>query len=301
MYRLLVLLAALLSLPAADALPPLPPLSGDDGVAVQLGAPASRIISLAPHFTDILRHLGAGNRIVGVIDDREQRDSRAESLDGYPLVADAAAINYERILALKPDLVLAWGSGTPRPWIERLRRLGIPVLVLEARRLDDIAQQVEQLGELSGQAAQGRQQAQQLRDSLQRLRQDFGSGPRLRYFYEVWQQPLYSLNSNHLLSQALSLCGADTIIPPGPVAAPLVSPEFVLQQNPDLLLFNQGNAAASLAYWQRFPALAAIREKQWLMLDDRRLTRPGPGMLSAIRPVCAQIAIWRKRSALKQR
>lgn len=276
-------------------------LRDDDGVTVSLAAPAQRIVTLAPHLTDALLALGAGTQIVGVADDHEQRGAHARSLGGFPVVADAGSISYERVLAQRPDLVLAWGDGTPRAWVAQLRAQGLQVFVLHARRLDDLAHDVERLGRLSGREVAAVRQAAVIRAQLVALGRDFGSGPRLRYFHEVWRQPLYTLNGGHLLSQALALCGADNIVPAGPVAAPLVSPEFVLKENPDFLVFSEEEATASRAWWGRFSSLAAVQRQQWLVLADKRLTRPGPGMLSAIRPVCAQIAIWRKRGDIKQR
>jgi iron complex transport system substrate-binding protein len=276
-------------------------LTDADGTTVAMAGPAQRIVVLAPHLTDSLVALGARKQIVGVVDDHEQRGAHARSLSGFPVVADAGSINYERMVALQPDLVLAWGDGTPRAWVAQLRRQGLAVAVLRARTLDDMAGEVELLGRLSGHDAAASRQAQAIRAQIAALTQDFARTPRLRYFHQVWRQPLYTLSGDHLLSQALARCGADNIVPPGPVAAPLVSPELVLRENPDLILFSAEDAGASRRWWERFSALTAVRRAQWLVLADRRLTRPGPGMLSAIRPVCAQIAIWRKRTDVKQR
>lgn len=276
-------------------------LKGDDGVTVSLAAPAQRIVTLAPHFTDALLALGAGGQIVGAADDHEQRGAHATSLGGFPVVSDAGSISYERVLALRPDLVLAWGDGTPRAWVAQLRAHGLPVVVLNPLRLDDLARDVERLGRLSGREPAAAQQSAAIRAQLAALDREHGAGPRLRYFHEVWRQPLYTLSRNHMLSQALARCGADNIVPAGPVSAPLVSPEFVLRENPEVLVFSEEEAAAGRAWWSRFPSLAAVQRQQWLVLADKRLTRPGPGMLSALPPVCAQIAIWRKRAAIKQR
>lgn len=276
-------------------------LTDADGTPVAMPGPAQRIVVLAPHLTDSLVVLGARAQIVGVVDDHERRGAHTRSLSGFPVVADAGSINYERVFALQPDLVLAWGDGTPRAWVAQLRRQGLAVFVLHARTLDDMASEVELLGRLSGRDAAASAQAQAIRAQIAALTQDFAGAPRLRYFHQVWRQPLYTLSGNHLLSQALARCGADNIMPPGPVAAPLVSPELVLRKNPDLILFSAEDAGTSRAWWERFPALTAVRRAQWLVLADKRLTRPGHGMLSAIRPVCAQIAIWRKRADVKQR
>lgn len=297
-FRLAICLGLLLpALPAAAA--PLR-LSGSDGGELVLVAPARRIVALAPHFTDSLLALGARAQVVGVIDDHEQRGVHARSRGGLPLVGDAAGLNYERLLALKPDLVLAWGAGTPAAWIARLRQLGMPVLVLEAPVLADLPREIELLGLATGREAEATRQAADARAQLARLAAG-GSGPRLRFFYEAWRQPLYSLDGGHLLSQAMALCGADNILPPGPVAAPLVSPEFVLRENPGVIVVAATGAAASQAYWNRFGTLAAVRDRRWLILDDPRLTRPGPGMLAAMAPLCRQISNWRRLSAGKPR
>lgn len=275
-------------------------LEGSDGVAVTLAAPARRIVALAPHFTDSLLALGVRDRLAGVIDDRERRGGGARP-DGLAVVGDAAGLNYEAVLALHPDLVLAWGGGTPRAWIERLRALGLPVLVLEARRLEDMGAEVLLLGRATGAAAAAAREERALRERLGRLRALGAAGPRLRYFYQAWRQPLYTLHGGHLLSQALALCGADNVVAPGPVAAPLVGPEFVLRADPDLLVVPAADLAASRAWWGRFAGLAAVRQQRFLAVDDRRLTRPGPGMLSAVEPVCTQISTWRKQPTGKSR
>lgn len=288
------LLLLLLLLPAGPARADLV-LAGSDGVDLRLAAPARRIVTLAPHLTDTLLALGARDRLAGVIDDHERRGAHARSRDGLPVVGDSAGLAYEALVALRPDLVLAWGGGTPRAWTDRLRQLGLPVLVLEARQLADIPAETELLGRASGHEEAARDQAAAQRALLARLAAAGGGGPRLRFFWQAWRQPLYSLAGDHLLSQGLALCGADNILPPGPVAAPLVSPEFVLRANPDILFFAAGDAADSRAFWGRFPALEAVRRRQWRAVDDPRLTRPGPGMLAALLPVCSEISTWRKR------
>lgn len=293
-------LLLLFLLPGAVAGAPLR-LVGVDGAAITLAAPAQRIVALAPHFTDTLLALGARAQLAGVIDDREQRGGDMRRPDGLALVGDAAGLNYEVVLALRPDLVVAWRSGTPRAWIERLRQLGLKVLVLEAATLDGVAAEVLLLGQVSGHPEAAARQAAALRARLARLRAQGQGAPRVRYFYQAWHQPLYTLHAGHLLSQALALCGADNIVPAGPVAAPVVSPEFVLQANPDVLVVAAGELAASRAWWGRFPALAAVRNQRFLGVDDRRLTRPGAGMLSAVEPACSQISIWRQQRAANSR
>lgn len=264
-----------------------------DGKSMVLPQAAQRIVSLAPHLTDILLSLGARAQMVGVSDDHENRGAHAASLTGLPVISDAASINYEKLLFVRPELVLAWGSGTPRSWIEQIRYLGIPVFVMEARHLPDIAVQIEQLGILSRHENAAQAQATAFRQRMQRMQQRYQKGARLTYFYQAWSQPLYTLHAGHLLSQALALCGADNVVAAGPVPAPLINPEFVIRADPDVIMFAATDTAGSRAYWSRFPRLQAVSAKHLLVVDDKRLTRPGPDMLSAIETVCGQLAPWR--------
>lgn len=274
-------------------------VTDDNGRRFEFASANLRLVSLAPHVTDMLIGLGARARLVGVVDDHEARGAHTTSLSGLPVIADAFAVNEERLLAQRPDVVIVWAEGTPAARVARLERLGFRVFVLKTRRLDDLARQLDKLGALAGQSALGRQQAAIFRQRLQRMSWQYRDGPRLRYFYQVWRQPLYSLHGGHLVSQALALCGADNILPAGPIAAPLVAPEFVVQANPHVILFGQDDATASHTFWSRFPSLRAVRDQHLLAVDDARLARPGPALLDAVEPLCRQLQPWRTSATQK--
>lgn len=269
-------------------------LRDDSGRDISIVQPAQRIVSLSPHITDMLIALGARAQIVGVTDDHEVPGAYTRSLSGLPVVADANMVNEERLFALKPDLVLIWQTGTPAPRAKRLEALGFRVFYIEPKTLDGIAANMEALGQLSGRAAAGQQAAQVLRAELSDLRRQFKDGRRLRTFYEVWLQPLYTLQGKHLVSQGLALCGADNIMPAGALAAPLVNLEFVLKANPDLILFGEQGQAASRAFWQRFPSLTAVRGGRLLPVSADAFARPGPGLINALRPLCERLGPWRR-------
>lgn len=266
----------------------------DAGLPVALAAPASRIVSLSPHITDLLLGLGARTAVVGVVDDHEQAGTYTQSLTGLPVVAGAGSLNEERLLALRPDLVLVWQSGMAPARVDRLRALGLTVALIEPKTLDAIAGDISLLGRLTGHQAAAEAQAAGLRQQLADLRARYGQGRRLRVFYQVWLQPLYTLQGRHLLSQALALCGADSIVPAGPVAAPLVNKEFVLAANPDVIAFGAGSAAQSRAFWRQFAALRAVQQDHLLAVDSHALERPGADMIPATARLCAQLAPWRR-------
>lgn len=293
---LLLAVAALLLSGAAQAALT---FKDSDGVSLTLESPAQRIVPLAPHLTDMLLALGAGPQIVAAADDHEVRGGNAVTRTGFPIISDSATISYERIQAVKPDLVLAWGEGTPRAWITQLRRQGLPVFVVGTRTLEDLVGQTQLLGQLSGQIEGARQQAIEIQASLNRLSAMDNGGKRLRYFLQIWRQPLYTLHRQHLLSQALSRCGADNIVPVSKTVAPLINAEFVVRENPDAFLLPAEDFVASKEKWQRFPKLQAVKNKRWLAMKDPRLTRPGPDMLKAVLPLCEQLQEWRPVGALQ--
>lgn len=269
-------------------------LKDDAGRTLTLAAPAQRIVSLAPHITDMLLALGARAQIVGVIDDHETAGAHAQSLTGFPVVAGVQGINEERLAALKPDVVLVWQSGVPAPRARRLEAQGYKVFYIEPATLDGIADNMLALGRLTGHDSIGRKQADSVRRELSALRQDFQSGRRLRAFYQVWLQPLYSLQGKHLVNQGLALCGADSIVPAGPLAAPLVNLEFVLAAQPEVIFFGKTEAAASRAFWQRFSRMPAVANQHLLAVDSDAMARPGPELVRALRPLCETLSPWRR-------
>ncbi len=268
-------------------------LIDDAGRPLTLAAPAQRIVSLAPHITDMLLQLQARPQIVGVADDHELPAAYQRSRTGLPVVADAHNLNEERLAALKPDLVLIWRSGTPAARAERIEAR-YPVFYIEPRTLDGIATNLEALGQLTGREAEATVAAQGVRRELTQLRQAYRPGKRLRAFYEVWLQPLYTVQGQHLISQGLSLCGADNIMPAGQLAAPLVNLEFVLAARPEVIFFGARQQETSRRFWSRFSSLPAVQRQQLLSVDADTLGRPGPALIKALRPLCASLAAWRR-------
>ena len=118
----------------------------DNGDKLKLADAAQRIISLSPNTTEILFHIGAGEKIVGA----DEYSNYPKQANDILRVNNHAAANYELILSLKPDVVIAWQSGNGEKIISRIRELGIPVFVVETGNLQDIPYLYRRLGQLSG-------------------------------------------------------------------------------------------------------------------------------------------------------
>jgi iron complex transport system substrate-binding protein len=257
----------------------------DSGARVELAQPARRIVSLAPHLTEQLFAVGAGARIVGTTDfaDHPPAAQRIER------VGRAHSVDLERIAALKPDLIVVWGSGFPPATLDALKRLGVAVFVAEPATLADVASSLRRLGRLTG--GDGAAPAQDFEARVAALRSQYAGRAPVRVFYQVWSSPLMTLSGRHVVSEAIELCGGVNVFAALAPLAPTVSVEAVLARDPQLIVTAEagGRPSDALALWQRFPGLAATRSGGFATLDADRINRSGPRLAEEIGVLCAAI------------
>ncbi len=268
-------------------------LRDDAGTQHRLERPATRVVALAPHLTELVFAAGAGTSLVG-------RDSWSD----HPLgaraatdVGDAFRLDLERLIVLRPDLVLAWGGGTPQATIDKLRALRLRVVVLEPRSLDDPARHLELIGTLTGHAADAGLAARGYRAALAALRARYAQATPLRVFYQVNEQPLYTVNGHAPLGQVIALCGGVNPFAALDALAPVVSEEAVIAADPQLIMSaagEGGSVAALRARWGRWSALAATRRGAFVALDADLVTRPGPRLPEGAAAVCAALEAERR-------
>ncbi|SMF42672.1 MULTISPECIES: cobalamin-binding protein [unclassified Pseudomonas] len=238
-----------------------------------------RVVSLAPSLSEIVVELGAADLLVGVLDGGD----RPVALANVPSVGRYGQLDMERLLSLKPDLILLWPGSVGPAQREQLQRLNIPVYVAEPHSLEQLTTQVQAIAEQLGRADAGRQLAAHLRQRLAQLRQRYQRAEPLRVFYQVWNQPLYTVGGGQIISDALSVCGARNVFDDLKLPAPQVSIEAVLQRNPEMILV--GDQAQKEA-WKVWPTMAArVR-----LVPDKGLERPSGQMLEALARLCQVIA-----------
>jgi iron complex transport system substrate-binding protein len=257
----------------------------DEGRTVELAQPARRIVSLAPHLTEQLFAIGAGDLIVGTTDFADFPEA-AKSL---PRVARAHSVDLERVSAARPDLVLVWGSGFPPATVDAVRRLGVPTFVSEPGRLADIATSLERLGMLTGRSAE--RAAAAFNAKLDALRERYRGRREVRVFYQVWNDPLMTLGGRHVVSEAIALCGGRNVFAELAPIAPRVSTEAVLAADPEVIVTAEPGARPSgaLAVWQRFGRITAVRRDLLVTLDADRINRHGPRIVDEIAVLCEAI------------
>jgi iron complex transport system substrate-binding protein len=282
--------AALLALAGAGAQAAVSAVD-DSGHTVTLQAPAQRIVSLSPQATELLFAVGAGARIVGAI---EFSNYPAEA-NKIPTVGSATMLDIERIIASKPDLIVIWGSGNLAPQVGRLRAVGIPIYDSEPRDFDMIATSLERLAVLAGTDAAGKSEAAKFRARLTRLAADYRERDPVTVFYQVWREPLMTLNDTHMVSSAIRLCGGRNIFGALPQIAPTVSIEAVLKANPEVIVGGTSAQDDSMAQWQRFPKLRATARGNLVTINSDLLTRAGPRILDGTAALCRSFDDARKK------
>jgi len=256
----------------------------DRGREVRLPAPARRIVALAPHLAELAHDVGAGAALVGVV----RGSDYPASVTRLAAVGDAAGVDLERILALRPDLVLGWSSGNRAADLERLERLGLPVFISEPRQLRGVPATLRRLGTLAGTQAQAQRAAQAFESGLARLGER-PHAPRVPAFVQIWENPLMTVNGQHLISDVLFTCGGRNVFADLPTLAGSVSLESVLVADPALIIVSLPSAADALAFWKRLPRLRAVRTGSVHAIDPDLLTRATPRILEGVEKVCGLI------------
>jgi iron complex transport system substrate-binding protein len=269
----------------------------DDGMTVTLQKPAQRVISLAPHVTELLFAAGGGDRIVGVV----SYSDYPEAAKRIANIGDNRQLDLERVIALKPDLLVVWRHGSSERQLAQLRKLGIPMFHSEPHKLDDIADSLVRLGQLLGTQRAAQQAAAGLRQQLGALAIQYARRPPVRMFYQVWDKPLYTLNGAHIVSDAMRLCGGANIFAQMKVTAPVVSTEAVLQENPEAIFGSseRSDADGGVNMWKAFPGVTAVRNDNLFKLDGNLLNRAGPRMIAGTIALCEKLEIARQHRKIQ--
>lgn len=264
----------------------------DNGRWLVFTQPARRIVSLAPHLTELLFAAGAGDRVVGV----SAYSDYPEAAQKLPQIGGGAGLDLEGIVALRPDLIVAWASGNPASQIERLESLGLPVFVAELRRLDDIPRMIDRLGQLASTQRQAEAASQRFRARLVELRTHNAGPPQLRVFYQILDESLMTVNGQHMISDVIQLCGGENIFSALPMLTPRLDPEAVLKANPQVIVAS-GEESAWQEWrrrWRRWPGLSAVAGDRLYYLSPDLIHRPSPRLLEGATQMCAQFSQARR-------
>lgn len=251
-----------------------------------------RIVSLAPNLTELLFAAGAGPQVVGA----SEYSDWPPPARALPRIGDAFRLDYEGILALRPDVAVAWQSGTPAESVSRLREAGIHVLVLPVQSLGEIAAGIESLGEMAGTAVTARAAAARFRSDVGQLRAAHAGRAPLAVFVELDHRPLFTVTGRHLISEMVAVCGGHNVFDALPGLAPSIDLEAVVAAQPEVILYT-GPDPDPAALWRDWPQVPAVRDGNVLRVPGDLVSRATPRVVEGIEAICDALDGARSRRA----
>ncbi len=253
---------------------------------------AKRVITLSPHLTEIVDAAGGTSQLVSV----SAFSNYPESVKKLPITSDARSIDLEKMKQLKPDLIIYWRGGTPETQIESIQKIfahSAQIIFVEPKKLNDIATDIEKLGQLLGTSALAQKNAASFRSEVAQLKKKYHNAQKrkVRVFYQVWAQPLMTLNHDHLISDIIELCGGAQLFAKEKLLVPTVSKEAVVKANPEIIFtaVDAKQMKTDWTMWQSIPQLAATQKKAFIEIDADTISRPSQRVLSGAIKICSEI------------
>jgi len=269
----------------------------DTGQEVRLKAPARRIVTLAPHAAESLYAAGAGDKLVGTVDysDYPPEAKKVPRVGGY------SRVDLEAVAALKPDLVLAWESGNNMTQVDKLKALGLTVYVSQPNTIDNVASQIERIGQLAGTEAVANATAERFRKRLDSLRSAHAAKPKVRVFYQIWKTPLLTVGGPQIISDAIKICGGENVFGHLKQMAPNVTVEAVLEADPEAIVATgMGDAKPEWLHdWDKWTRMTAVKRDNLFHINPDIMQRHTPRILDGTEKLCAHLDVARSRRATK--
>ena len=258
-------------------------ITDESGTTLRLQQPARRIVSLAPHITESLFAIGAGSRVIGTV----SYSDYPEAAKAIPIVGSYDRINAERVVAMEPDLVIAWLEGNSPAAIQNLRNLGIRVFVTNPKVLEDIPDSLRDFSRLTGMQDNGFPVAGKFRRQVRSLEKQYAGKQKISVFYQVWDEPLLTLNDNNLIADVIRLCGGTNVFGAAIQPHPVVNVESVLNADPQVI-FASGMGEERpdwLDEWAGWPVRAA-RNRHLYFIPPSLLQRHSTRVIVGARKMC---------------
>lgn len=246
-----------------------------------------RIIALSPHSVELLYAIGAGDRIIATI---SHADYPAQAKD-IEVIGDYRGITLEKLIALKPDLVVTWSGGNKLNQIEQIKKLGYKVIDSNPQSLPEIAKSLRLLGQATGQKARAEKIAEKFEQELQQITDKYQHRAKVRTFYQLWSKPLMTISKGSWINQFITRCGGINVFSDAEAAYPKISVENILLTNAEIILIpdDAQTRGHEIFKWKRWQILPAVQNKHIYQPDAKILHRPTPRVLGAMEQVCQQI------------
>jgi iron complex transport system substrate-binding protein len=265
-------------------------------IAGAADASRPRIVSLAPHLTELVFAAGGGDTLIGTV---EFSDYPPEA-QAIPRVGDAWRVDMERLLALHPDVVLTWASGTPPDIVARLDALDLRRVDIATYRLADVPAALVELGRLTRTEKVAAEAAERFTTAIATLRAEYAQAAPVRVFVQLDDQPLFTVNSQHIISEIVELCGGRNVFADLPQLAPPIGVEAVIAADPQVILSTDDTIADPSAQWRQWTRLTAVRAGTIYPIHADTVARSTPRLVQGTRETCEDLADARRRLAMQR-
>jgi vitamin B12 transport system substrate-binding protein len=250
-----------------------------------------RIVALAPHIVEMLFDIGAGENIVGTV---EYADYPEAALT-IPRVGGYHGIQIEKLLALKPDLVIVWQSGNKTSDIEQMEKMGLNIIYSLPHNIEDVASELRHLGKAIGHEAQAEVVANSYTKKLEKLRQDHVNTKPMKVFYQLWPEPMRTINKETIINQMIEVCQGQNVFASNPTPYPQIGIENVIVAQPEIIIYPDEKSAIELPIidWRKWPEIPAVKHNRFIHVNADLLHRFSTRMLEGIEDMCEKIDEFR--------
>jgi iron complex transport system substrate-binding protein len=255
------------------------------GRKVVVPSPPRRIISLAPNITEILFGLGLDEEIVGV----STHCNFPERAKSKVQVGSYISLDFEKILFLKPDVIIATGAGNTRDMVERLEKLGFPTYVIFPKNFDGILRSIDHLGKVVDRQKEAMAVIQEMKRRRQRVIDLTRGLPRTRVFLQIGEAPIVTVGKGSFADDLIGLAGGENIAGEEKEMYPRWSMEEILRRSPDVILISsmnpRGDYQRLLQEWARWKVIPAVKNGRISLIDSDLIDRPSPRIIHGLEEI----------------
>jgi len=262
------------------------------GAVTQKSQPKpQRIVALAPHIVEMLFDIGADEQIVGTVEYADFPDAALK----IPRLGGYHGIQIEKVLALKPDLVIVWQSGNKISDIEQMEKMGLNIIYSHPKKIEDVAQELQKLGKHTGHEVQAEMVAERYLHRLKKLRQQYANIAPLKVFYQLWPNPMRTINKDTLINQLIEVCQGQNVFADNPTPYPQIGIENVIVAQPELIILpdENSNKAQPVIDWHKWPEIPAAKQNRFIRVNADLMHRFSTRMLDGIEDMCKKIDAFR--------
>ena len=245
-----------------------------------------KIVTLSPHLAEMIYELGSKSSLVGV----SSYTDYPESAKSIPRIGDAFILDLERMALLDPDVILAWESGTPKKVVEELDNLGYRLEIIKSKNLNEISTALSQIGQIIGKQKQASIIIKEYSDQLKDLKEEYKNKQKVTVFFQIDQQPLFTIGGNHFISEMIEVCAGINVFLELEQLAPSVSVESVIARDPQVMMsMAKGNSQDKFQSWKKFGNMSANKYDNFYYLYSDALERPTTRIVSAGEEMCKKL------------